>query len=112
MFDNVRVRVTPATVDAGVAGLEGQVYGLTTPSVTNVEVIGEHDADEAVNVYFEERGESLWFVPDLLEFINHAPGTEIRLDGIDKRWTRAPEGRWLEESIVEKTSKPWWKFWE
>ena len=34
--DNVRIRVTPETEAAGVAGLRGQVYGETTPSVTEV----------------------------------------------------------------------------
>lgn len=94
--DNVRVREAPATVAAGVAGLAGQVYGETTPSVMDVEVIGETANDYAINVYFEERDESLWFAPDLLELVDRGAGTEIRLDGVDKKWTRTEEGEWEE----------------
>lgn len=38
--DRVRVRQTPATRAAGVAGLVGEVYGETTPSVTGIKVTG------------------------------------------------------------------------
>jgi hypothetical protein len=109
--DNVRVRKTPETEAAGVAVLEGQVYGETTPSVTNVEILGEPDSDFALNVYFEDRGGSFWFAPSLLEFIDHAPGTEIRLEGVPKHWTRAADGSWIEESALDTPKKPWWKFW-
>ncbi len=115
--DKVRVRVTPQTEQASLAGLEGQVYGETTPSVTGVDVIGEPESDFAINVHFEARGDSLWFTPDLLELIDHAAGTEIRLKGVDKKWTRTPDGGWLEEPTSDDApdstarSKPWWKFW-
>lgn len=109
--DNVRVRHAPETEATGVAGLEGKVYGETTPSVTNVEVLGELESDFALNVYFEDRGDSLWFAPSLLEFINHAPGTEVTLEGVPKRWIRTADGRWIEESTSEALKKPWWKFW-
>ena len=81
--DNVSVRQTPETQAAGLAGLSGNVYGETTPSSTNVEVIGELKEDYAINVHFEKLGESFWFSQDLLEFIDHAPGTEIT-DRIDR----------------------------
>jgi len=109
--DNVRVRVTPATERAGVAGLVGQVYGETTPSLTNVEVIGELESDFALNVHFEQLPESLWLAPALLELVDHAPGTEIRLDGVNKRWTRTAEGEWVEEDLSAASKKPWWKLW-
>ncbi len=38
--DNVRVHTTPETTERGLAGLTGQIQGVTTPSVTNVDVIG------------------------------------------------------------------------
>src|SRR6266849_11221788 len=87
--DRVRVRVTPLSERAGVTGLVGQVYGETTPSLTSVEVIGELSSDYAINVYFEERGSSSWFAPELLEFVDYAPGTEITLRGVPKRWVRS-----------------------
>jgi len=108
--DNVRIRATRETEEAGIAGLQGQVYGETTPSVTDVEVIGTPSSDFAINVHFEARDEAFWLAPELVEFVDHAAGTEIRIDGIDKRWTRDRDGDWHEESVPE-TKKPWWKFW-
>ena len=94
--DNVRVRSVPETEAIGVAGLVGQVYGDTTPSVTGVSVIGHSSANRALNVHFEGRGDTLWFVPELLELIDHAPGTEIRLKGVSKKWVRQANGEWTE----------------
>ncbi len=105
--DNVRVRASPETEARGVAGLVGQVYGDTTPSVTGVAVIGEVTHDRALNVQFEGRSETLWFAPELLEFVDHAAGTEIRVDGVAKKWVRTSTGDWAE--IPDR--KPWWRFW-
>jgi hypothetical protein len=106
--DKVRVRSTPLTEARGVAGLIGQVYGVTTPSVTHVEVLGDTADDQAINVFFEAKHESHWFATDLLEFVDHAPGTEITLKGVSKKWVRVESGDWSER---EKNEKPWWKFW-
>ena len=108
--DNVRIRVTSETEAAGVAGLTGQVYGLTTPSVTGVEVIGTPSADSAINVHVEPHGQAFWFSPELVEFLDHAPGTEMHLKGSGKRWVRTEEGRWNEEP-ASRQKTPWWKFW-
>ena len=108
--DNVRVRQTPLTEERRLAGLVGQVYGETKPSITEVEVIGEMTADYAINVSFESLGKSYWFSPDLLEFVDHAPGTEIKLKGASKKWVRSPSGEWIGEKLEQKR-KPWWKFW-
>ncbi len=98
------------TETAGVAGLEGVVYGETTPSSTGVEVIGTLSGDYAINVHSEERGEGFWLAPELVESVDHAVGTEIRLDGVDKKWTRTEDGGWHEESPAE-TKRQWWRFW-
>ncbi|MCY2994781.1 MAG: hypothetical protein NTY19_44005, partial [Planctomycetota bacterium] len=103
--DNVCVRVTPATTTAGLAGLTGHVYGHTTPSVTGVEVIGDLTEDFAVNVHFEDRGESFWFAAEQLEFVDHAPGTEIQLAGVSKKWVRTESGEWQEIELAEKRSE-------
>jgi hypothetical protein len=109
--DNVRVRSTPETIGRGLAAQTGQVYGVTTPSVTNVEVIGTlTETDCAFNVHFNDRNESFWFAAELLELLDHAPGTEIRLDGVPKKWTRLAAGTWVEETTSD-TRKSWWKFW-
>ena len=106
--DRVRVRQTPATQAAGLAGLVGEVYGETMPSVTGVEVIGELKEDYAVNVHFEERGGQFWFHPDALEFVDHAPGTAFTLKGVDRTWRRTESGEW-EEISGETRHKSLWE---
>lgn len=108
--DRVLVRTTPETEAARVAGLSGQVYGMTTPSVTGVETIGTPEHDHAINVHFEDLDQTHWFAPHLLEFVDHGPGTEIRLDGVDKKWVRSAEGGWVEEP-TDTPKRPWWRFW-
>ena len=100
--DNVKVRETPITQAAGIAGLVGNVYGFTTPSMTKVEVIGELKEDFAFNVFFEERDEAFWLAPDLLEFVDHAAGTEIIIDGSDKKWVRNESGEWEAIRLSER----------
>ena len=92
--DNVRVATTPLTTALGLAGLNGAVYGETTPSVTGVEVVGEATDDYAINVQLDGRDESLWFAPELLEFVDHAPGTEIVIG--NRRLIRSESGEWIE----------------
>ena len=108
--DNVRISVTKETEDAGVAGLLGQVFGETTPSISGVTAIGALARDYAINVHFEAIGKSYWFADELVELVDHGEGTEIRLKGIDKQWTKTKDGSWREDPLAEKTS-PWWKFW-
>jgi hypothetical protein len=92
--DNVRVAETPLTTSLGLAGLIGMVYGETTPSVTGAEVVGETAIDYAINVHFDARDEAIWFTPDLLEFVDHAPGTEFVIG--NKRMVRNASGDWVE----------------
>jgi hypothetical protein len=98
-FDRVRVRVTPVTEGAGLAGRTGQVYGETRPSssgVARTEIIGELTEDYAVNVQFDELGKSVWFTRELLEFVDHAPGTKITRGR--RTWVREESGLWIETS--------------
>jgi hypothetical protein len=82
--DKVQVMSTPDTTKRGLAHRTGHIYGETTPSVTNIEVIGTLTQDYALNVHIEELDESFWFAAELIELIDHAPGTEIRLHGVPK----------------------------
>jgi hypothetical protein len=93
--DHVRVRSTPATVPLGLAGLVGQVYGETRPAATGVEVIGGTAQDYAINVQLLDRADTLWFAPDCLEFVDHAPGTEIVIG--NRRFIRSASGEWVEQ---------------
>ena len=92
VHSNVRIRITPATEAAGVAGPIGNVAGFTTPSMTGVEVIGEVKDDLAFSVMFNSPQVQLWFAPELLEFVDHAPGLEIQI-GKTKLIRRA-DGGW------------------
>jgi hypothetical protein len=107
--DNVRVVSTPLTDSLELAGLTGAVCGETTPSVTGVEVVGHTGEDYAISVELDGRDESIWFAAELLEFIDHAPGTEIVIG--NKRAVRAASGEWIEDLPHPKSSKPWWRFW-
>jgi hypothetical protein len=99
MFDNVRVVSTPLTKSLGLAGLEGVINGETTPSQTGVEVVGELLEDYAINVQLKGQADTLWFANQLLEFVDHAPGTVIEIG--NKRLIRAPSGEWKETKIVD-----------
>src|SRR5215468_5450833 len=98
-FDRVRVRTTSTTEDAGLAGRTGQVYGETRPSSSGIardEIVGELTEDYAVNVHFDDLKKSFWLTRDLLEFVDHAPGTQITTGGITR--VRAATGEWIETS--------------
>ncbi len=105
--DKVRIRSAPETHALGLSGLVGQVSGITTPSVTSVSVIGGSPHDSALHVVVDGQSGELWFNPDLIEFVDHAAGTEMTLDGVPKKWVRTTEGGWREESTL---GKKWWEF--
>lgn len=92
--DHVRIRSTTLTEKLGLAGQEGTVHGETTPSVTNVDVIGATPHDFAVCVTIGEHREQLWFAPELVEVLDHAPGTEFQLGG--RTFVRDARGEWAE----------------
>lgn len=94
--DNVRIRRTPETELLGIADRVGNVYDETTPSESRVEVIGELAADYALNVYFDFMDRSFWLAPHMLEFVNHAPGTEIHVHGSPFKSVRQRDGSWKE----------------
>jgi hypothetical protein len=95
--DRVRIRSSPETEAVGVAGLEGDVYGFTTPSSTGVTVVGGAPDDYALNVSIEGHG-ALWFRPDLVEIIHHNAGLEIRVGNVTA--VRRPDGSWSETAVA------------
>ncbi len=90
--DRVRIRRTAVTHQAAIAGLEGQIYGETVPSLSGVQVLGPCPDDFALNVYIEERGSDHWLAPEHVEFMDHAPGLETQVAG--KRLVRRADGGW------------------
>jgi hypothetical protein len=55
--------------------------------------------DCAFAVEFEGRAEPVWFSAALLEFVDHGPGTEIRISRVAKKWSRSNDGSWVESNI-------------
>ncbi|MFN0303060.1 MAG: hypothetical protein ACKVQU_22200 [Burkholderiales bacterium] len=104
--DNVRVLRTAETEQLGIADLIGNVYGETTPSETGVKVIGRPEVDYALNVYFETLDSSYWLAPNLLQFVNHAPGTEIHVHGSPFKSVHQPDGTW-KDIPVDPVRQSW-----
>lgn len=122
--DRVRVRDTSTARERGLVGLAGVVFGETTPSVTGVEVIGTPRSDFALNIELDDGAGNFWFAADMVELLDHAPGTEIRVGEV--RLVRQPDGQWSDASppkpVARRTapqaagrghreSRPWWRFW-
>src|ERR671914_1579754 len=111
--DRVRIRHTPATEGAQLAGLEGVIYGETVPSTSGVAVISPVPDDFALNVHVESHNASYWLAPEQIELLEHNAGLEMRLDGVPKRWVRRADGGWdelLDETSA--TSRPrGWRSW-
>ncbi|MDF3128850.1 hypothetical protein P0Y35_06555 [Kiritimatiellaeota bacterium B1221] len=96
------------TKNLGIADLRGNIHGETTPSVSKIEILGELTNDFALFVQPEDETiDGFWIVPELLEFIDHAPGFEMTVGNI--RAVRQADGSWAETRI--KNKKTWWKFW-
>ena len=93
--DRVRVLPNPTTTALGIAGLIGDVHGETKPSATGIEVVGVPSGDWAFSVAFAD-GKNCWMAPGLLEFVDHAPGSEVTINGVPKKWVRAATGEWIE----------------
>lgn len=109
--NKVKIISSPETVEKELAGKIGEIYGETTPSKMELEVIGKLNEDYAVNVHFEELGESFWFAEELLEFLDNGQGTVFTIDGVDKKWIKGSKGEWTEEDTLE-SKKQWWEFWK
>ena len=92
--DNVRIRRTAETERLGVAEMIGNVYGEIAPSEATIQVIGELTSDYALNVYFEKLDTSYWFAPHMLEFVDHAPGTEVFVHGSSYKSVHQRDGTW------------------
>jgi hypothetical protein len=60
-------------------------------------VIGPLASDLAINVYFADRGESFWFAPQLVKFVDHAAGTEVEIGAGSSatKFVRDSSGEWV-----------------
>jgi hypothetical protein len=91
--DTVRV-VSSSDAPKELSGRVGQVYGQTSPSATGIKVIGKMVSDTAYNVQFPEIKGIFWLAPKLLEFVDHAPDTQISIG--KKSFIRNASGEWEE----------------
>lgn len=82
--NQVKIISTPETEERGYANRIGEIFGQTTPSMMDFEVIGKLNEDVAFNVFFEETKESVWISEQLLEKIDNGERATITLDGVDK----------------------------
>lgn len=101
--DNVKIISNAETTQSGFDGKTGQIYGETTPSVTNVHVIGTTPRDFALNVYFAEDNRDAWFSEECLEFIDCAAGTNIAVGNTS--FIRDKEGNWNEQKPPSSDQK-------
>lgn len=103
--DNVRIVDAAPTRVSGHANLIGVCFGMTTPSTTGVEVVGDAIDDVALNVHFgsEETGDA-WFAPDLVCLVDHAVGSHATV--ADRSFVKAADGNWIPEDRDEGHNTP------
>src|SRR5687768_1069956 len=94
MGDHVRIRQNAVTEAAGIAGLDGSVFGESVPSSSGVAVIGAAPDDYVVNVYVTERDESYWLAPEHVEFLDFGAGQEFWIKGMATKYVRRADGGW------------------
>jgi len=61
---------------------------------TGVEVIGSSSKDFAIAVTLEAQARQLWFAEEILEFVDHGPGTTVEVAG--RKLIRDQHGVWRE----------------
>lgn len=94
--DNVRIVEDIATSESGHANMIGVCYGVTTPSVTAVEVVGGTTGDVALNVHFEnETISDAWFAPELVALVDHAVGSRATVGS--HAFVKGADGEWTHE---------------
>jgi len=105
--DNVRIAATESTSASGHADRLGVCYGMTTPSVTGVEVVGGAPDDVALNVHFhDEAAEDAWFAPDLVLLVDHAVGSRATVG--DRAFIKTDDGDWVLESAPTDPPRRRW----
>ncbi|UKN03492.1 hypothetical protein K6119_08190 [Paracrocinitomix mangrovi] len=101
--DEVKFVDNQTTQNAGVASKTGVCLGFTTPSVSNIEFIGDTTSDYAISVELDETKETIWTTQDLVEFVSHGEGQVIEIGNI--KATRMADGSWKEEKIMADGSQ-------
>lgn len=105
--DTVRILDSAHTAKAGIAGLQAEVFGFTTPSATGISAVGPLAGDFAINVHVESLKQDFWLDPSAVELVSRPEVMEFSMGGKTVRITRTTDGR--HEEIVK--ARPKWKFW-
>lgn len=106
--DTVRIISTPETKAKGVDGKVGEVSGMTVPSLTGIEIIGDSTDDCGISVLVDEPRELIWIHPDLVEQLGN--GEAMHMEAENFQATRDTRGNW--QVSEEFTQKKWWEFWK
>lgn len=97
--DNVRIVPSDATTASGHADRMGVCYGMTTPSVTGVEVVGDGVNDVALNVHFDDAAvQDAWFAPEFVALVDDAAGSRATVG--DHAFVTTEDGTWVSDSTV------------
>lgn len=104
--DNVRIMVSDSTTESGHADRIGVCYGMTTPSVTGVEVVGGAPNDVALNVHFDEEVPDAWFAPELVVLVDHAVGSRATVG--DQAFVKTDGGDWVPQPPASASSRQKW----
>ena len=92
--DSVRIAATALTESLGFAGRTGTCFGVTTPSITGVEVVGGSTADLAFNIHFDEDDvEDGWFSPGLVEYVGHGGAGTASIG--NHHFVITEDGQWI-----------------
>ena len=94
--DKVRIVSSDSTMASGHADLIGVCFGMTTPSVTGVGVVGGAPDDIALNVHFDDDTvQDAWFTPELVAIVDHAEGSRATVG--DLAFVKTQGGDWVPE---------------
>jgi hypothetical protein len=103
--DNVRIVDAEPTRRSGHANMVGVCLGLTTPSATRVDVVGEAIDDVALNVHFDsDEIPDAWFAPVLVSLVDHAVGSQATVGS--HSFVKTADGDWIEERPEEAPAAP------
>jgi hypothetical protein len=82
---------------------------MTTPSVTDVEVVGGAADDVALNVHFDDEAvQDAWFAPELVALVDHAVGSRATVG--DHAFIKAEDGTWVPEpASPEQPRRSWFR---
>ena len=105
--DIVCIKQTPDTLKAEIAGLNGTVYGFTTPSASGVTAVGPLSDDFALNVHVDSLRKAFWLDPSTIDLVERPETMEFSVAGKTIRVTQ--KGSEYREEVI--SPRPWWKFW-